>query len=102
MSVIPTALQGAIGKRLVPLAFLNIFLIWGSTFLAISYGLRGFPPFVLSALRFLSAGVLLLAWQSAAGEPINIAANWRRNAIPGLLILTGGTGMVAWAEQYVT
>jgi drug/metabolite transporter (DMT)-like permease len=46
--------------------------------------------------------MLLLAWQSAAGEPINIAANWRRNAIPGLLILTGGTGMVAWAEQYVS
>jgi drug/metabolite transporter (DMT)-like permease len=102
MSFFPSALHSAIGRRLVPLAFLSIFLIWGTTFLAISYGLRGFPPFLLSALRFLSAGTILLLWQYARGERITVLANWRRNAVPGFFILTAGTGLVGWSEQYVT
>ena len=89
-------------KWLVPLAFTNIYVIWGITFLAISFGLKGFPPFILSGLRFLVAGILMIGYLLSKGEKANTMINWKKNAITGILILTGGTGLVAWGEQYVT
>lgn len=88
--------------KLVGFAFANISVIWGSTFLAMTYGLSGFPPFVLSGLRFVIAGLVLLLWQIKRGEPFPSLFNWKRNAVTGILILTGGTGLVAWGEQYVS
>lgn len=87
---------------LVPLAFINIYVIWGITFLAISFGLKGFPPFILSGFRFLAAGLLMIGWLLTKGEKASSLLNWKKNAITGILILTGGTGLVAWGEQYVT
>ncbi|PQA97865.1 hypothetical protein B0A69_00585 [Chryseobacterium shigense] len=87
---------------LVPVAFINIYVIWGITFLAISFGLKGFPPFILSGFRFLAAGLLMIGWLLAKGEKANSLTNWKKNAITGILILTGGTGLVAWGEQYVS
>ncbi|RQO32568.1 EamA family transporter [Taibaiella sp. KBW10] len=89
-------------KWLVPLAFTNIYVIWGITFLAISFGLKGFPPFILSGFRFLAAGILILGFLLAKGSNARSLNNWKKNAITGILILTGGTGLVAWGEQYVT
>lgn len=89
-------------KWLIPVAFANIYVIWGITFLAISFGLKGFPPFILSGFRFFVAGMLMLGYLLAKGEKANSFINWRKNAITGILILTGGTGLVAWGEQYVT
>lgn len=89
-------------KWLVPVAFSNIYVIWGLTFIAISFGLNGFPPFILSGLRFLVAGLLIFSYLSAKGERANSYNNWRKNGITGILILTGGTGLVGWGEQYVT
>lgn len=89
-------------KWLIPLAFTNIYVIWGITFLAISFGLKGFPPFILSGLRFLVAGILMIGYLLSKGEKANSMVNWKKNAITGTLILTGGTGLVAWGEQYVT
>lgn len=87
---------------LIPIAFTNIYVIWGITFLAISFGLKGFPPFILSGIRFLAAGILMLGYLTGKGEKANSITNWRKNGITGILILTGGTGLVAWGEQYVT
>ncbi|WEK71387.1 MAG: EamA family transporter [Candidatus Chryseobacterium colombiense] len=87
---------------LIPIAFTNIYVIWGITFLAISFGLKGFPPFILSGIRFLAAGILMLGHLTIKGEKANSITNWRKNGITGILILTGGTGLVAWGEQYVT
>ncbi|MGG5208191.1 EamA family transporter [Chryseobacterium sp. MIQD13] len=87
---------------LIPVAFINIYVIWGITFLAISFGLKGFPPFILSGFRFLAAGLLMIGWLLAKGEKANSLINWKKNAITGILILTGGTGLVAWGEQYVS
>lgn len=89
-------------KWLVPVAFANIYVIWGLTFIAISYGLNGFPPFILSGFRFFAAGLLIFGYLRAKGEKANSLVNWRKNAITGILILTGGTGLVGWGEQYVT
>jgi len=84
------------------LAFASIYVIWGSTFLAISFGLEGFPPFILSGLRFFIAGLILFLWRKAKKEKSGTVSDWKKNAITGILILTGGTGLVAWGEQYVS
>lgn len=87
---------------LVPVAFANIFIIWGAAYIAISYGLEGFPPFILSSFRFLAAGSILLGYKYLKKEKPHSLVNWKRNAITGLLILTGGTGLIGWGEQYVS
>lgn len=89
-------------KWITFLAFASVYLIWGSTFLAISYGLQGFPPFLLSGLRFLIAGLILFLWRLYRKERPLSFANWKKNGITGVLILTGGTGLVAWGEQYIS
>ena len=89
-------------KWLVPLAFANVYVIWGITFLAISYGLTGFPPFILSGFRFFAAGIIILGFLLVKGDRANSLRNWQKNAVTGIFILTGGTGLVAWGEQYVT
>lgn len=89
-------------KILVILAFIGIYLIWGTTFLAIFFGLKGFPPFILSGFRFLLAGILLLGFLYFKGEAIFTLQAWRKNALSGILILTVGVGSVTWAEQYIS
>jgi drug/metabolite transporter (DMT)-like permease len=89
-------------RWLTPLAFSNIYIIWGLTFIAIAYGLNGFPPFILSGFRFLAAGLLIFGYLRSKGETARVLSNWKKNAITGILILTGGTGLVGWGEQYIS
>ncbi|MEO6177136.1 MAG: EamA family transporter [Flavobacterium circumlabens] len=89
-------------KFRIILAFAGIYIIWGTTFLAIAYGLRGFPPFILSGLRFLVAGLIILGWLWIKGEKPNSLINWYKNFIPGVFNLAAGVGLVAWGEQYLT
>lgn len=89
-------------KWLSAIAFTNIYVIWGLTFIAISYGLDGFPPFILSGFRFFVAGALLISYLAIKGEKPVQWVNWKKNAITGILVLTGGTGLVGWGEQYVS
>lgn len=89
-------------KLRVLLAFIGIYIIWGTTYLAISYGLKGFPPFLLSGFRFFTAGVIILLWLWKKGEKPNSLTNWYKNFIPGIFILAIGVGLVAWAEQYLS
>jgi drug/metabolite transporter (DMT)-like permease len=86
---------------LVLLAFLAIYIVWGTTYLAIVYGLRGFPPFLLSALRYLIAGTLLAGWCKIRGQRMPSIAVIKVCVISGLLMLIGGSGLVTWSEQYV-
>jgi drug/metabolite transporter (DMT)-like permease len=87
---------------LVAFAFFNIYIIWGSTYLAVAYGLKGFPPFILVGLRYLIAGLLLLAWCKIKREKLPKRRLMLRHAFSGTLMLVGGTGMIAWAEQYIS
>ncbi len=84
------------------LAFLSIYIVWGTTFLAISYGLVGFPPFILAGLRFLVAGIILMSWLYFKGERATNIKSWKQNTVSGILILTIGVGSVTWAEQYIS
>jgi len=76
-------------------------LVWGSTYLVIRFALLGFAPYFMMATRFLAAGALLLAWQVAHGAPLPAAREWRNAVVVGALMLGGGMGGVAFAEQTI-
>jgi drug/metabolite transporter (DMT)-like permease len=76
-------------------------LIWGSTYLVVRVVLEDFAPFFLMATRFLAAGGVLMAWQLASGAAPPRAREWRNAAVIGALMLGGGMGGVAYAEQTI-
>ena len=82
-------------------AFAAVYLIWGSTYLAILFAIETIPPFFMAAMRFLTAGVLLYVWQRSRGGPKPEPVHWRTAFILGGLLLVGGNGSVVWAEQFV-
>lgn len=90
-------------SRLAPLtAFAAVYVIWGSTYLAIRVALETMPPFLMAAARFLAAGAVLYSWSRRSGRaPAPTRSEWRTATIVGGLLLLGGNGGVVWAEQYV-
>lgn len=78
---------------------LAIYVIWGSTYLAIRYAVQTIPPFLMAGARFAIAGGLLYFWRRSAGDPAPSRREWRGAGIAGVLLLTLGNGGVAWAEQ---
>jgi drug/metabolite transporter (DMT)-like permease len=76
-------------------------LIWGSTYLVIRFALVGFAPFFMMGTRFLCAGVLLMAWELARGAPLPSLQQWRNALLIGTLMLGGGMGGTAYAEQTI-
>lgn len=84
------------------LALLAIYLIWGSTYLAIRIALESFPPMFMAAVRFLVAGVLLFAFLRLRGAPAPNRKQWLGAAALGLLLLVGGNGGVTYAEQWIS
>lgn len=88
-------------KLLIFLAFIAIYFIWGTTYLAIRVGLEGFPPFLMASIRFILAGVILLAYCIYKGEKLPSRASLIKNAIIGVIVLIGGQGLLFWSEQYI-
>jgi drug/metabolite transporter (DMT)-like permease len=89
-------------RLLIILAFAAIYLIWGSTYLAIRFAIETLPPFLMAATRFLIAGAILFAWARLHGERVTASiAQWRRALVIGGLLLLCGNGGVTWAEKYV-
>ncbi len=78
-----------------------LYIIWGSTYLAIRWTLTGFPPFLMAGLRFTLAGVLLYTWLRLRGAPAPTRPQWVAGAITGTLLLVVGNGCVAFAQQWV-
>ncbi len=83
------------------LAFAIIYFVWGSTFLAIRIGVHEVPPFLLAAMRFLAAGIVLYVWMLARGERSPTARQWSSILIIAFLIFVVDYGLVFWAEQTV-
>ena len=80
-----------------------VYVVWGSTYLAIRFAVReggGFPPFALGAARILIAGLVLLAWGALRGMRLRLMRSELATlAIAGLLMWPGTNGLVNWAEQ---
>ena len=85
---------------LILIAFASTYIIWGTTYVAILIGLKTIPPFFMAAVRFLIAGLVLLIIVAARGENIRVPAMFK-NMLLGVVILTGGQGLLFWAEQYI-
>jgi drug/metabolite transporter (DMT)-like permease len=88
------------GRVRVMLAFLAIYLVWGSTYLAIRFAVETIPPLVTAGLRHLTAGCILLAWALAKGQ----RPTWpqvRASAVIGFFFFLIGHGSLHWAEQWV-
>src|ERR1700704_404216 len=83
------------------LAFAIIYFVWGSTYLAIRVGVREVPPFLLAAMRFLIAGLLLYGWMIARGERSPTGRQWMSASLLAILIFVLDYGLVFWAEQRV-
>lgn len=82
-------------------AFAAVYLIWGSTYLAIRLAIETIPPFLMAGIRFLIAGAILYAWARWRGTPPPLRPHWLAATIVGGLLLVGGNGGVVWAEQRV-
>ena len=93
--------RGAANSPLVLCCLAATWLIWGSTYLVIRFALAGFAPYFMMATRFFAAGGLLLAWQLARGAALPTVRQWRNALLIGTLMLCGGMGGVAYAEQTI-
>ena len=82
-------------------AMISVYIVWGSTYLAIRFAVQTMPPFLMAAARFLMAGAVLYAFRRARGDARPQSVEWRSAAVVGILLLVGGNGCVVWAEQRV-
>lgn len=81
------------------LAFATIYLVWGSTYLAIRTSLESFPPFLLMGIRSVVAGAALYLWARQTGAPAPTRQQWRGAAVCGTLLFLIGHGGLAWGQQ---
>ncbi len=82
-------------------AYAIIYLVWGSTYLAIRVGVLEMPPLLMAAIRFLIAGALLYGWTLARGERTPSVRQWVSISLLAFLIFAVDYGLVFWAEQRV-
>jgi drug/metabolite transporter (DMT)-like permease len=85
----------------VLLAFAAVYLVWGSTYLAIRIGVESFPPLILAGLRHLTVGLFLYPILRRTTGIKPTPGNWRTAVVTGALLLFVGNGGVSWAEQTV-
>src|ERR1700691_1441657 len=85
----------------VLLAFFAIYILWGTSFLAIRIAVQEVPPLFAPGTRFFVAGVLLYAFMRFRGQPRPTRTQWRSLAIIGLLMFVAEYGPLFWAEKYV-
>jgi len=86
----------------IALALFLLYVLWGSTYLAMRVALEGFPPFRMGAVRFLVAGTVLFVFAWARGAPLPNRLQWRNSVLVGTLLLAIGNGGVAYAELSVS
>ena len=88
-------------KTKIWLAMFALYIAWGTTYLAIRFANETIPPFLMTGVRFLLAGLVLYTWRRLAGDPSPTRRQWRSAVIIGSLLLVGGIGGVTLAERYV-
>jgi drug/metabolite transporter (DMT)-like permease len=98
----PTGSTPSTSRLAVGLSLFALYVIWGSTYLAMRVAMEGFGPFTMAAIRFLVAGAVMLAIARARGETFPRRIQWRNALLIGTLLLACGNGGVAFAEQSVS
>ena len=88
-------------KALIILAFATIYIVWGSTYIAILFAIKHIPVFMMSGIRFFTAGLILYTWCRLQGQPTPKFNAISQISFSGVLMLFFGTGAVAWVEQYI-
>ncbi len=86
----------------IALALLSVFVLWGSTYLAIRIGLQGFPPFLMGAVRMAAAGALMYAVLRWRGESAPTRAHWKTLLVLSIWMVLLSNGMVNYAEKEVS
>ena len=86
----------------VALALLSVYVIWGSTYLAIRVGLEGFPPFLMGSVRMAIAGALMYVVLRARGESAPTRAQWKTLAVLSIWMVLLSNGLVNFAERQVS
>ena len=86
---------------LLVLAYITVSIAWGTTYGGIKVAVETFPPFTMAAIRFITAGVVMVAVFRAMGIPLPRREDWRHLALVGFLLLTCANGLLSYAEQYV-
>jgi drug/metabolite transporter (DMT)-like permease len=83
-------------------AFATVYLVWGSTYLAIRVGVQKLPPALFAGSRFVAAGLLLVLYARRVGQSWPRSSfEWKVIAIVGVLLLVGGNGLVVWGSQWI-
>lgn len=95
----PLSTKKAAPPLLVVIAFAIVYIVWGSTYFFIQMGEHGFPPMLLGAIRFFTAGMLLITWCAIKGEKLLVWPNVKHAAVSGILLLFIANGTVIWSEQ---
>ncbi|MDF2926176.1 MAG: multidrug transporter [Paenibacillaceae bacterium] len=98
-----TKVPAAESSRLwvIAAALVAVYIFWGGTYLGMKVAIETIPPFIMAGVRFLTAGGLLYAAARLKGVPHPAPGEWKQAGIVGALLLLGGNGVVAWAEQKV-
>ncbi|HTL71811.1 MAG TPA: drug/metabolite exporter YedA [bacterium] len=97
-----TSAQAASHRTLLIVAFATVYVVWGSTYLAIRVAVETMPPFLMAGARFLAAGAMMFIWLRLKGVAMPNRSQWLHATIAGVLMLLGGNGLVVWAEQTVS
>jgi drug/metabolite transporter (DMT)-like permease len=96
-----TSRPPAVSRARIALAFAAVYVVWGSTYLAIRYAIETIPPFLMAASRFLIAGAALYAWGRLTGAERPSRAALIATSVTGILMLAVGNGAVTWSEQRI-
>lgn len=85
----------------IALGFATIYIIWGSTYLAIRFGVEDIPPFLMAGVRFVIGGGFFYLAARLSGTGGGTRRQWFQSAIIGFLMVAGANGLVTWSEQTV-
>ncbi|MBO9657738.1 MAG: EamA family transporter [Chitinophagaceae bacterium] len=98
-----TALPGKKpSQALIIAAFAAIYIIWGSTYIAIMIAIKDIPPLIMAGVRFMTAGLILYTISRIRGQQTPSLNTVSKISLSGVLMLFFGTGSLAWVEQYIT
>lgn len=82
-------------------AFASVYIVWGSTYLAIRIAIETIPPLLMAGFRFIIAGSIMYLWGRLRTNERPTRVHWKSAAIVGLMLLLVGNGALSWSEQLI-